>query len=153
MFISTFTNATIHDVRRNVVPLPKLYIATNCNIVVFMTLCIYRYIHITALYLYLNLPHLSVAYIAVLLRYLQFYEGKSLNNRNFIITFYKSTYRNCFRLIFRHSPPSSQHTWSTCPQACGCLLQKSSTCCFTVSLATLTGLPIRCSSLTLFRPF
>jgi len=27
-----------------------LYIATNCNIVVFMTVCIYRYIHTTALY-------------------------------------------------------------------------------------------------------
>ena len=25
-------------------------IATNCNIVVFMTVCIYRYIHTTALY-------------------------------------------------------------------------------------------------------
>jgi hypothetical protein len=27
-----------------------LYIATNCNIVVFMTVCIYRYIHTTALF-------------------------------------------------------------------------------------------------------
>ena len=27
-----------------------LYIATSCNIVVFMTVCIYRYIHTTALY-------------------------------------------------------------------------------------------------------
>ena len=27
-----------------------LYIATNCNIVVFMTGCVYRYIHTTALY-------------------------------------------------------------------------------------------------------
>jgi len=28
------------------------------------------------------------------------YEGKSLNYRNFIITFYKSAYRNCLCLIF-----------------------------------------------------
>jgi len=27
-----------------------LYIATNCNIVVFMTVCIYRYTQATALY-------------------------------------------------------------------------------------------------------
>jgi len=27
-----------------------LYTAMNCNIVVFMTVCIYRYIHATALY-------------------------------------------------------------------------------------------------------
>jgi len=27
-----------------------LHIATNCNVVVFMTVCIYRYIHTTALY-------------------------------------------------------------------------------------------------------
>jgi len=81
------------------------------------------------------------------------YEGKSLNNRNFIIIFYKSTYRNCLCLIFWHSPPASQHTWSTCPQACGCPLEKNSTCCFTVSLATLTGLPLRCSSLIFCRPF
>jgi len=26
-----------------------LYIATNCNILVFMTVCIYKYIHTTAL--------------------------------------------------------------------------------------------------------
>ena len=51
--------------------------------------------------------------------------GKSLNNRNFTITFYSSTYRNCLCIIFRHSPPASQHTWSTCPQACGCPLEKS----------------------------
>ena len=30
---------------------------------------------------------------------------------------------------------------------------RCSTCCFTVSLATLTGLPLRCSSLTFCRPF
>ena len=53
------------------------------------------------------------------------YEGKSLSKRNFIITFYKSTYRNCLYPIFWHSPPASQHTWSTCPQACGCPLEKS----------------------------
>jgi len=74
MFISTFTNPTIYDVRRDLVPFPKLphilyshlvssldnlmmayikaetcscilYIATNSNIVVFMIVCIYRYIH------------------------------------------------------------------------------------------------------------
>jgi len=28
------------------------------------------------------------------------YEGKSLSNRSFIITFYKSTYRNCLCFIF-----------------------------------------------------
>jgi len=28
-------------------------------------------------------------------------------------------------LIFRHSPPALQHTWSNCPQACGCPLEKS----------------------------
>ena len=28
-------------------------------------------------------------------------------------------------LIFGHSPPASQHTWSICPQACGCPLEKS----------------------------
>ena len=48
---------------RDLVPLPKLphilcscisYIATNCNIFVFMTECIYRYIHTTALYYW---PH------------------------------------------------------------------------------------------------
>ena len=27
-------------------------------------------------------------------------------------------------LIFLHSPRASQHTWSTCPQACGCPLEK-----------------------------
>jgi len=81
------------------------------------------------------------------------YEGKSLNNRNFITTFCKSTYKNCLCLIFRHSPPASQHTWSTCLQACRCPLEKSSTCSFTVSLATLTGLPLRCSSLTFCRQF
>ena len=86
-------------------------------------------------------------------RKVEYYEGKSLNNRNFVITFCKSTYRNCLCLIFRHSPPASQHSWSTCPQACGCPLEKSSTCYFTVSLATLTGLPLRCSSLTYCRPF
>ena len=53
----------------------------------------------------------------------------SLNNRecftrnNFF--FYKSTYRNCFCLTFRHSPPASQHNWSTCPQACECPMGKS----------------------------
>jgi len=52
------------------------------------------------------------------------YEGTSLNNRNFI-TFYKSTYKNCLCVIFRHSPPASQCTRSTCPQACGCPLEKS----------------------------
>ena len=30
-----------------------------------------------------------------------------------------------FCLIFRHSPPASQHTWSTCPQDCGSRLEKS----------------------------
>ena len=70
----------------------------------------------------------------------------SLNNRNFIITFLQE-YLQKLCLIFRHSPPASQHTWATCPQACGCPLEKSSTCGFTVSLATLTGLPLRCSSL------
>ena len=53
------------------------------------------------------------------------YEGKSLNNMNFIVLFfYKSTYRNCLCPIFGHSPPASQHTWSTCPQACGCPPEK-----------------------------
>jgi hypothetical protein len=53
------------------------------------------------------------------------YEGKSLYNRDFTITFCKSTNRNCLCLIFGHSPPASQHTWSTCPQACRCPLEKS----------------------------
>jgi hypothetical protein len=52
------------------------------------------------------------------------YESKSLNNGNFIVTFYKGTYRNCLCLIFRHTSPALQHTWSTCPQACGCPLGK-----------------------------
>jgi len=55
----------------------------------------------------------------------EYYEGKSLNKRNFIITFYKSTYRNCLCLIFGHRPPASQSMWSTCPQACGYPLERS----------------------------
>jgi len=77
--LATFTNPTVYDVRRDLVPLPKfphmlcshlitsldnlmmvyiqgetcscvLYITTNCNIVVIMTVCIYRYTDTTALY-------------------------------------------------------------------------------------------------------
>ena len=77
--LPTFTNPMIYDVRQALVTLPKLthilcshlissldnlmmayiqswtcscilYIATNCNIVVFMTVCIHRYKHTTALY-------------------------------------------------------------------------------------------------------
>ena len=79
--LATFTNPTIFEVRRDLVPLPKLphilyvhlgssldnrmmayiqgrnmwlyiilYIATNCNIVAFMTVYIYIYTHNTALY-------------------------------------------------------------------------------------------------------
>jgi len=36
-----------------------LYIATNCNIIVFMTVCIYRYINTTALYLNWGRPGLD----------------------------------------------------------------------------------------------
>lgn len=74
--LTTFTNPMIYDIRQDLIPLPKLqhilyshlvssldnltmayiqgrntylYLATNCNIVVFMTVCIYRYIHAIAL--------------------------------------------------------------------------------------------------------
>jgi len=53
------------------------------------------------------------------------YEGKSLNNRNFIITFFTRVLTEIVCVIFRPSPPASQHTRSTWPQACGCPLEKS----------------------------
>ena len=40
-----------------------LYTATNCNIIVFITVCIYRYIHTTALYYWPNttgMTHLKI---------------------------------------------------------------------------------------------
>ena len=46
---------TFHQAIASQVLLPCsciLYMATNCNIVVFMTVCIYRYTHTTALYYY-----------------------------------------------------------------------------------------------------
>ena len=74
------------------------------------------------------------------------YKGKSLNDRNFIITFfYKSAYGNCLCLIFEHSPPSSQHTWSTFPEARGCPLEKAFFVAFnqicTASITLSSALP------------
>jgi len=90
-------------------------------------------------------PDLVYVYI-----YICMYEGKSLNNRNFIITFLQEYLQKLFVSYFStQSPCFATHL----VHLSTCLRMPSKKKAFNVSLATLTGLPLRCSSLTFCRPF